>query len=157
MIEENQCDNIMQLAEFVCENMVYDEERKIFHQKNVGNPQWVQDMIHACHYQGMLPDDFVFEQVYLMCSEISGLEDNDDPRDIEVHADDYSHALLKWLSSNLARADFVEDAIDEACGDKCDLFLMIGIGQEKEMQEILDTIIDHLNDRLDFIACGEAN
>lgn len=152
-MKEEDCTTVMQLAEFVCENMVYDEDRKIFHQKKVGDPQWIQDMIHACHYQGMLPDDFVFEQVYLFCKEISELDGTDDPHDIEVHGDTYTHGLLKWLSSNLARIDFVEDAIDEyhAGHDKCDLPLMIGIGQEKEMEEILWTVIDKLEDRLSEI------
>lgn len=141
---------IQELAKFVCENMEYDEEKKIYHQKKPGDPQWIQDMIHACHYNGMLPDDFVFEQVYLFCKEISELGENDDPHDIEVHGDTYTHDLLKWLSSNLARIDFVEDAIDEYSGNgKCDLPLMIGIGQEKEMDEILWTVIDKLEDRLD--------
>jgi len=45
--------------------------------------------------------------------------------------------------------DFVEDAIDEYLNnEKCDLTLMIGIGQEKEMQEVLYTVIDKLADRL---------
>jgi hypothetical protein len=142
---------IQELAKFVCSNMEYDDEQKIYSQKKPGDPQWIQDMIHACHYQGMLPDNYVFEWVYEFCNEISELGDDDDPLDIEVHADIYTHDLLKWLSSNLARIDFVEDAIDEyhAGHDKCDLPLMIGIGQEKEMQEVLWTVIDKLKDRLD--------
>lgn len=158
-MKEEECNNIMQLAEFVCENMVYDEERKIYHQKVVGNPQWIQDMIYECHYQGMLPDDFVFEQVYLFCREISELNENDDPHDIEVHGDTYTHDLLKWLSSNLARIDFVEDAFDDNCtwNGKCDLVLMIGLGQEKEMEEILWTIIDKLEDRLSEIEDWKAD
>jgi hypothetical protein len=150
MIKEEECKTIMQLADFVCENMVYDEEKKIYHQKVVGDPQWIQDMIHECHYQGMLPDDYVFQWVYEFCREISELDENDDPHDIEVHSDTYTHDLLKWLSSNLARIDFVEDAFDDSgWTEKCDLVLMIGIGQEKEMEEVLWTIIDKLQDRLD--------
>jgi len=151
-MKEEDCTTIMQLAEFVCENMVYDEDKKIYHQKKVGDPQWIQDMIHECHYQGMLPDDFVFENVYLFCKEISELDENDDPHDIEVHGDTYTHDLLKWLSSNLARIDFVEDAFDDSGWmPKCDLVLMIGIGQEKELDEILWTVIDKLEDRLSEI------
>jgi hypothetical protein len=141
---------IQQLAGEVVNNMVYEEDRKIYHQIKPGEPQWIQDMIHDCHYQGMLPDDYVFEWVYQFCEEISNLGEDDDPRDIEVHSDTYTHDLLKWLSSNLARIDFVEDAFDESgWTDKCDLVLMIGIGQEKEMNEVLWTIIDKLEDRLD--------
>lgn len=140
---------IQQLAKEVINNMVYDEEKKIYHQIKPGEPQWIQDMIHACHYQGMLPDDYVFEWVYQFCEEISNLDENEDPRDIEVHADTYTHDLLKWLSSNLSRLDFVEDALDDSYGGKCDLALMIGIGQEKEMDEVLWTVIERLEDRLD--------
>ena len=60
-MKEEDCTTVMQLADFVCENMVYDEDKKIYHQKKVGDPQWIQDMIHECHYQGMLPDDFIFQ------------------------------------------------------------------------------------------------
>ncbi len=141
---------IQQMAQEVVDNMVYDEERKIYHQKKCGDPQWIQDMIYACHYNGMLPDDYIYEWVYEFCREISELNEDDDPLDIEVHGDTYTHDLLKWLSSNLARIDFVEDAFDESgWTDKCDLVLMIGIGQEKEMQEVLYTIIDKLQDRID--------
>lgn len=140
---------IQQLAQEVVDNMVYEEERKIYHQKKCGDPQWIQDMIHACHYQGMLPDDYVFEWVYQFCEEISNLDEDEDPRDIEVHSDTYTHDLLKWLSSNLARLDFVEDAIDDGYDGKCDLALMIGIGQEREMNEVLWTVIEKLEDRLD--------
>ena len=150
-MKEEDCNTIMQLADFVCENMVYDEDKKIYHQKVVGDPKWIQDMIYECHYNGMLPDNYVFEWVYEFCREISELNEGDDPLEIEVHSDTYTHDLLKWLSSNLARIDFVEDAFDEyfSCYEKCDLPLMIGFGQEKEMQEILYTIVDKLNDRLD--------
>jgi len=92
----------------------------------------------------------VFEWVYQFCEEISSLNENDDPKDIEVHSDVYTHDLLKWLSSNLARLDFVEDAIDEYLNnEKCNLALMIGIGQEKEMQKVLYIVIDKLEDRMD--------
>ena len=136
-MKEEDCTTVMQSAEFVCENMVYDEDKKIYHQKKVGDPQWIQDMIHERHYQGMLPDDFVFENVYLFCKEISELDENDDPHYIEVHGDTYTHYLLKWLSSNLARIDFVEDAFDDSgwTALNCYLRQMIGIGQEKELDE----------------------
>ena len=143
---------IQQVAQEVVDQMEYEPERKIYHQKKPGDPKWIQDMIHDCHYQGMLPDDFVFEQVYNFCSEISQLGPGDDPCDIEVHSDDYTHDRLKWLSSNLARLDFVDDAIDEYfdSNDRSDLALFIGIGQEKEMQEILYCVIDHLQDQVDL-------
>lgn len=140
---------IQQVAQEVVDNMMYDEDKKIYHQKVVGDPQWIQDMIHECHYNGMLPDDYVFEWVYEFCREISELNEDDDPLDIEVHGDTYTHDLLRWLSSNLSRIDFVEDALDEGWTGKCDLPLMIGIGQEREMQEVLYTIIDKLQDRID--------
>jgi len=141
---------IQQMAQEVVDNMVYDEDKKIYHQKKCGDPQWIQDMIYACHYNGMLPDDYIYEWVYDFCVEIAGLEDGDEPLEIEVHSDTYTHDLLKWLSSNLARIDFVEDAFDDSgCSRKCDLVLMIGLGQEKEMQEVLYTIIDKLQDRID--------
>jgi hypothetical protein len=131
---------------------VYDEDRKIYHQKKPGDPQWIQDMIYACHYNGMLPDDFVFEQVYKFCSEISQLDPDDDPADIEIYADDYTHDRLKWMCSNLGRLDYVDDAIDEyfdSNGDRSDIAVFIGIAREKEMRDILYTIIDKLEDRID--------
>jgi hypothetical protein len=148
---------IQELASDVCDDMVYDEDRKIYHQKKPGDPQWIQDMIYACHYNGMLPDDFVFEQVFNLCSEISRLEPDDDPLDIEVHADEYSHSLLKWVSSNLARADFVDDAIDDSHwgNERSDFFRYLGVAQEKEMQEILYTIINKLEERVDELQDSE--
>jgi hypothetical protein len=141
---------IQQVAQEVVDNMEYDDEKKIYRQKKCGDPEWIQDMIRECHYQGMLPDDYVFEWVYEFCNEIAGLDEDDDPLEIEVHSDTYTHDLLKWLSSNLARIDFVEDAFnDSGWTDKCDLVLMIGIGQEKEMQEVLYTVVDKLQDRVD--------
>lgn len=151
---------IQELAGEVCDEMVYEEDRKIYHQKHPGDPQWIQDMIYKCHYNGMLPDDFVFEQVYNFCSIISTLDPRDDPREIEVYSDDYTHDRLKWLCSNLARLDYVDDAIDEyfdSNGDRSDIAVFIGIGQQKEKQDILNTIIDTLNDRIDELEEGENN
>lgn len=144
---------IQELAGEVCDNMVYEEDREIYHQKIPGDPQQIQDMIHDCHYNGMLPDDFVFEQVYKFCSILSQLDPRDDPYEIEFQADDYTHDRLKWLCSNLGRLDYVDDAIDEyfdSHGDRSDLAMFIGIGQEKEMHDILFTIIDRLQDELDL-------
>jgi hypothetical protein len=141
---------IQQIAAEVCNNMMYDEEKHVYHQKVPGDPQWIQDIIYACHYQGMLPDDYVFEWVYAFCKEISQLDEKNDPWDIEVCSETYSHDLLKWFSSNLARADFVNDVIDTyLCGEKCNIFCMLGLAQEREMQEVLWTIIDKLQDRID--------
>jgi hypothetical protein len=109
-------------------------------------------MIHDCHYKGMLPDDYVFKWVYEFCDEISKLNVDEDPLDIEVGADDtYTHDLLKWLSSNLARIDFMEDALNEYWDNtkECDFACFMGIAQEKEMQEVLFTVVDKLQDRLD--------
>jgi len=142
---------IQQLAKEVCDSMIYDEEKEIYHQKVCGDPKWIQDMIHDCHYNGMLPDDYVFEWVYKFCEEISNLNEDEDPLNIEVHSDDYTRDLLKWLSSNLDRIDFMEDAINEYWDTtgKCDFVCFMGIAQEKEMQEVLWTVIDKLQNRLD--------
>jgi hypothetical protein len=140
--------NIHEAAQAMLDNMVYEEDRKIWHQKKCGDPQWVQDIIHACHFEGMLPDNYVFEWVHDFCVDIS--DENFDEDDYYFEAETYTHDLLKWLSSNLNRLGWVDEVYDEEMGNNDSNFAVaLGLAQEREMQFVLNTLIDGLKEVCD--------
>src|SRR3990167_6138481 len=74
-------------------------------------PEWLRDIVHDAH-ESMLPDDWKHEFISDAFDAIAGGEpgDLDSP---ELEADIYNHDLLRWLSSNLNRISFVDEAIEE--------------------------------------------
>ena len=145
---------IQQVAQDVCDQfeIINKNGKQTYHMKTPGDPVWIAEMIRDCHYDGMLPDDFTFENVYQFCKEIAQLDPNKDPREIEVCCDTYTGELLAWLSSNLARCDFVDQALADYYHphDGTDFFTILGLAQEKELDNILFIVIDHLENRIDY-------
>ena len=110
-------------------------------------PEWLFDAVYSAHGE-MLPDDWKFA----VCeSAVDALAESDDA-DLDDLAhefadgeiDVYNGARLQWLSSNLNRVYYVEDAAKEYGTEnnagEFDLFQLIGQGQYAEARECFDTI-----------------
>lgn len=121
-------------------------------------PAWVTDAIRACHETPgglILPDDWIYEQI---ASVLSDLESRD-PDDWEDQAgeiadslvDCYSADRTKWLASHLARVAYVTQACEEY-GRREDLIDQIGLGQYAELSHITHTVIRAIFDRADDLA-----
>lgn len=143
---------VKELVSEVYTNLVYNLEEDKVYMKNPGNPQWVSDVIHACHYDGMLPDDFVYKQIYNLCYGILQMLPDEDPYDFNVEADCYTDDLIRWLSSNLTRVYFMDEAIETLCKNHHivpTFDAVLSHAQLLEKQFILNTMLDFIERRLD--------
>lgn len=114
-------------------------------------PTWCQDVARECHGD-LLPDDWRYKWLSLASSILADIEsDNWEERVFEI-ADDltdvYNGRLLTWLSSNLTRAAYVEDYVNENGIDSnnFDLFRLLMAGQCQEISETLSTLIQQISD-----------
>jgi hypothetical protein len=107
-----------------------------------GKPEWVQDLCHEAHGD-MAPDDWKYQFVL---EAVAAFSEADDPDDVQLEADVYNSELLQWLASHLARAGYVDEAVQEyGIGTKdFDLMSCIGLGQLREKEEVLSIVRNYL-------------
>jgi hypothetical protein len=110
-----------------------------------GRPDWLQDLCHEAHGD-MMPDDWRYEFIE---NAIDALAENDDPDDINLEADIYTHDLTTWLGSRADRFAYCEDAVKEY-GLDTENFSMLDLlqqGQLMEKREVLDLVRAYLEQR----------
>ena len=90
-----------------------------------------------------LPDDFRYETILDALYAFVDCEDVD-MDDVRVEADIYTHDLLRWLSSNLNRVGYCDQAQDEFGLDKVDTLTLITHGQQMEKDEIVSLVRESL-------------
>lgn len=114
-------------------------------------PDWMTDVCRDAHGR-KLPDDFVFE---VIVDSLNALVDYDDTQEANdsLEADFGNADLLAWVSSNLSRASYVNDAVQEfgMSESDFDLFKALQMGQLAEKQEIFGEVLDSLTEKLDEI------
>lgn len=120
--------------------------------------EWVRDMIRVAH-GGMMPDDWRYDCIHSALGHISdtGADDTDDLDDAghefaDRHVDAYSAARLEWLSSNLMRAGYCDEAEQEVGYPgiaEGGIFQMIGLGQYAESLEVFESVRQSLAERMD--------
>ena len=118
-----------------------------------GRPDWVQELTYKAHGD-FLPDDWRYKTiVYALDAIVEGGEYGTDPDHIGFEfadgmVDVYTHDRNAWLSSNLNRAGYVEEAREEGLiGDGADITEQIGVGQYEEAREIFESVRQSLEDR----------
>lgn len=104
----------------------------------------IRNLIHAAHGE-FLPDDFRYNMIGSALSSIAAgsLDDENIYEIAGLEVDIYNSDLLKWVSSNLSRSEYVNDAISEY-GWPGDVMAAITMGQSKEIQEIFSTVLHYL-------------
>lgn len=112
-------------------------------------PEWMTEVVRAAH-DDMLPDDWRYDCVREACGFIHD-RDGDDMDDAgHEFADDvdvYNSNLLAWVSSNLTRMSYVDDAISEYQPDSLAKALMAG--QAEERREVFEAVLSALQDVAD--------
>jgi len=102
--------------------------------------EWMREAVREAHGD-MPPDDFK----YRMCEEVADRladRDSDEWDDAQGEecdglVDVYNSGRLRWLSSSLYRAAYIDEARDEGLiGSNADEFERIGVGQYVEYREI---------------------
>jgi hypothetical protein len=109
-----------------------------------GHPEWIRDVCRECHGD-MMPDDYKYQFIHEALLEICEAKDLED---IQLEADIYTADLLKWLSSNLTRTTYMDEAAKEfGPFDQFENHLMAA--QQLEKQEVLNQLLESLKGRLD--------
>lgn len=110
-----------------------------------GAPSELKDLIRDAH-EGMLPDDETYRFIHDAMLIIADIEDTDEPHEqIDSDVDVYNSDLLAWVSSNLARAEYVDDAVkDFGYPEEGGLFKALMMGQYKEREEVYYSVLKGL-------------
>ncbi|MGH6629302.1 MAG: hypothetical protein ACREB3_06195 [Burkholderiales bacterium] len=140
------------------EQKTRDKGEKFWTLKN-GRPQWAQDMVQEAHDTGggnlMLPDDWRYESIVDALDRIQDASDDADLDELadEIEADVYNADLLKWLSSHLERAGYVDEAVNNLGWDKDGgIFRAIQAGQIAEKREVYFSVLATLRERIEEVA-----
>lgn len=111
-----------------------------------GAPDWVTDLVYDAHGD-FLPDDWRYACIrsaldWLAGSE-SSIDDANEFADGEVDA--YTANRFAWLSSNLSRQAYVDEAVDEfGAPDEFSIADAVGLGQYMEAQEVYQSVLESL-------------
>lgn len=103
------------------------------------------DLIHQFH-KGLMPDDYIYQFTY---EALEAIAEHDNIDNICLEADIYNNDLLKWVSSNLIRADYVDQAVEDYVYK--DFYTALSMGQSKEKEEILILVRNKLESILEDI------
>lgn len=119
---------------------------EVFYRLREGRPDWVRDLVYAAH-NDMLPDDWRFQCIMSACEYIAGSE-GDDIEDAQNgfadgYVDVYTSSLLAWLSSNLRRLSYCDEALEEF-GPAAGIAETITRGQYLEAVEVFGSVLASL-------------
>jgi len=138
------------------DDLYINENKKVMHK----NDTPFMDMYFNAH-NGFLPDDIIYKHIYHLISEMEmylryrddDCDDIDDLIDelmgeISVEPDQYTGALLDWVSSNLNRYNIVNELYqqDYKYGSFYDL---MQIAQSIEIEEVKTSILNDLRKMLE--------
>lgn len=124
-----------------------------------GAPDWLVTLVHEAHGD-FLPDDWRYACIksalgFIHDNEPGELDDShellDDSHEFaDGEVDVYTSARLAWLSSNLNRASYCDEAVEEfGISDDGGIIDRIGLGQYAEASEVYYSVVTSLRVRLD--------
>lgn len=110
-------------------------------------PDWVQPIVYAAHGD-LLPDDWRYDCAWSAFGAIHDASEDADISEVshefaDGHADIYTAARFDWLSSNLERQGYVDEAARQF-GPADDVAAAVGMGQYLEAQEVFNTVAEKL-------------
>ena len=123
-----------------------------------GSPEWITELVYEAHGD-FLPDDYRYRWIQ---GALECLSECDSPEDAEeeLHAfvyteairhefadsetDVYTVRLLQWLSSNLKRVSYVDDAIRVSDNRLYGIIGCISAGQYDEIRETFVAVWQYL-------------
>lgn len=121
------------------------EHFSTYKRKDDADPD-LQELCYAAHGD-MMPDDYVYNYIVDALGMIAD-SSTDELQDLdgEIESDIYNSDLLKWLSSNLTRASYIDSYVEEFSiqSTDFDLYLAIGGGQRQEKMEVFNSVLSSL-------------
>ena len=107
-------------------------------------PQELKDLIHDAH-EKMFHDDYKYKYVKMALMAIADSTPGNEQENVdELNPDIYNFELLKWLSSNLERPGFVDEATEQY-GATDGIMSAIAFGQKLEIDTVANSVLSSLN------------
>jgi len=122
-----------------------DNGESFFYLKNDVSDEIVE-LVRECHFD-ILPNDTSYNLIVRVIETLKdAIEYNENTElfDVEIEPDIYNNDLLRWISSNLYRAEFVDEAMTEY--GSANLFEALQTGQYLELDAIKNNIINYLEE-----------
>lgn len=124
-----------------------------------GSPEWLTDLVRHAHLDGeMFPDDWRYACISAAVDAIDEAGEDADLDDLgsefaDGQVDVYTADRYAWLSSNLRRSGYVDDAVSEGLAvPETDTVDRIGLGQYMEATEVYHAVKGFLEERAEEIA-----
>lgn len=144
--------SVQQLAKqaYDCFEPKTRDSGEVFYTLKDGSPEWVSELVHTAHGDDFLPDDYRYKWAMEACEWIASADDPDDGSGefADQAVDVYTSERLKWLSSNLNRLSYCDEAAGEY-GDQepsAGIIDRIGWGQYMEAEEVYVLVLKALED-----------
>jgi hypothetical protein len=102
-------------------------------------PDWVSDLVRSAHGE-MMPDDYLYRWTAYALEAFSSYDDPERAID-DISPDVYNWDLLNWVSSNLWRMGYVDEAMENGAKTLADALMM---GQTDEMREVFYSVLESL-------------
>lgn len=139
--------NMVSLADAMIKSMT-ERQRSMgdtFWCLNDDSPSWMKEVAQKAHGD-FLPDDWRYSFIREMLGHIVENEGEDiSDAESSIEADIYNQELLDWLSSNLIRATYCDEAMESGyVSHDASLMERIGFGQMAEKQEAFRLLVDSL-------------
>lgn len=136
---------VQQLAQTYAACFVTDkrDDGTAFVKTRDGSPEELQALCMHAHGD-MFPDDHRYafiEEVLIALSE------TEDPDEIQLEADIYTHELTGWLNSRADRCGYCDEAVEEYGSRPATTFELLQWGQAFEKAEVLGLVREWLEER----------
>lgn len=115
-----------------------------------GAPEWIRDLVYEAHGD-FLPEDWRYACIAAAVDAIAEDEDADAGEFADDQVDVYTSDRLRWLSSNLNRAAYCDEAAEELGHDMSredGIVGLIGLGQYQEASEVFGLVLRGLETRV---------
>ena len=109
-------------------------------------PEWVYEAVYAAHGGDLLPDDYRYKWSEEAFDAIA--EGDTEASDGFEEPDVYTSNLLEWVSSNLSRVGYVDEAVEEFGGEPGGLADQLMLGQAAERREVFEAIFEACEEQL---------
>lgn len=126
------------------------EEKYVFLRTDA--PEELKEIMYKAHC-GMAPDDFKFETAYNIMCAIAHSNEKDilEEMNLDQFVGIYSCALATWLSSNIERFGYCDEAVSSGMvGQDATTEQRLQAGQYGEINEIFNVILGELDRIVDL-------
>lgn len=134
------------------ESFKRDGDETTIYKLRDGSPDWIKELVREAHGD-FFPDDYRYEAIMNALAWIHDNDGDEDPGEFaDSNVDVYTADRYRWLSSNLRRSGYCDEAASEGIvSPEADIVDRIGVGQYMELTEVYGLVYRALEERLSEI------